>query len=77
MYLWVLENVLRNYSGGLVCVYAPTEEEAWKLLFKKDSMAWQHLRLWPDEVKADTKEKAPIKFRCVKNPEAFVVWGKK
>ena len=41
--LFVWEDVLTDYTSGLVCVYARTEKEAWDELFKKDSTAFMVL----------------------------------
>ena len=63
MKLWVMEEVLTDYTDGMVCVLAETEEQAWAMLKEKDSVAYACL--------LDND----MKFRCVDKPEAFVCWG--
>ena len=80
MKLYVWENVLCDYSEGIVCVYAESEEAAWDKLKEYDHSAWLVLRGDPrgidkrsvEELKKDEKV---IRPRCVTNAEAFVVWG--
>jgi sugar-specific transcriptional regulator TrmB len=61
--LFVWENVLTDYTEGLVCVLAHDEAEAWKLLKKKDELAVFILKRDGNKPKVVTK------------PEAFVVHG--
>lgn len=61
--LFVWEKVLTDYTSGLVCVLAHDEKEAWKLLEKKDKLAFFIL-------KRDMKEP-----KTVTKPEAFVTHG--
>jgi hypothetical protein len=46
--LYVWENVLTDYTEGIVCVLAHNEEEAWALLQKEDDTAWWVLQGSPD-----------------------------
>jgi hypothetical protein len=90
MKLYVWEHVLTDYTDGMVCVLANDEEEAWKLLYKKDDTAWWVLQGRPHiEEKGDLsvsamkflKEQKKFKLdsatspKEVTEPEAFVVWG--
>ena len=45
MKLWVKEDVLGDWTEGIVCVLAESEEDAWEVLKKKDRRAWEWLRL--------------------------------
>jgi len=42
--LYVWEGVLTDWTSGMVCILANSEEEAWDLLFKKDKIAWSALQ---------------------------------
>lgn len=65
--LYVWEQVLCDYTCGMVCVLAHNEEEAWKLLKEKDWRAYEMLRgINPEDIERP---------RVVDKPEAFVVWG--
>jgi len=38
--LYVWENVLKDYTAGIVCVAAESEKQAWERLYEEDSTAW-------------------------------------
>jgi len=42
--LYVWENVLEDYTSGMVCVLANNEEEAFNEIWKKDTLAWSLLQ---------------------------------
>ena len=45
--LFVWEGVLCDYTCGMICVLASSEQEAFDLLYEKDSIAWsQMMGLW-------------------------------
>lgn len=67
--LYVWEEVLTDWTNGLVCVLARNEQEAWKKLKEKDSTAHWVLMGKDSEYGCKTKP------REVSKPEAFVVWG--
>lgn len=76
--LWVWEDVLTEYTTGIVCVLAPDEATAWALLKEKDSTAWFVMRGRPDDSddsRAPEELETMLRPRCVEQPEAFVVWG--
>jgi len=61
--MWVMEEVLTDFTDGLVCVYAESEEQAWDLLEQKYPVYF-----W-------TLNERMEKFRCIDKPEAFAVHG--
>lgn len=89
MKLFVWENVLSDYTDGLVCVLAEDEKQAWDKLYEKDSLAWWDLQGSPDVGPPPLSESAKrdadrrqvflypgaIRPREVEKPEAFAVWG--
>jgi hypothetical protein len=75
MNLWVMEEVLTDYTDGMVCVLADNEAQAWEKLKEKDSTAWCVLRGWPKEPDTRTLDELPSRFRKIEAPEAFVCWG--
>ena len=90
MNLFVWEGVLSDYTDGLVVAMARDEDEAWELLFKKDSIAWWKLNGNPkclkgkDQAICAHKElrskgvfhtEQAIRPKKITKPEAFVVWG--
>lgn len=79
LFLFVWEAVLTDYTDGLVCILAHSEDEAWELLKEKDHTAWWTLRgdpedrndpRSPSELGADAKRPKQID-----SPAAFLVWG--
>ncbi|WPH59229.1 hypothetical protein AFNJKBDN_CDS0012 [Halorubrum virus V_ICIS4] len=42
--LYVWEDVLRDYTAGMVAVYAESEGDAWDELYEEDSTAWWMLQ---------------------------------
>ena len=59
--LYVWEDVLRDWTAGMVVVLAPSEKEAWRVLKKEYELEYhQILGIEPKEVD---------------HPAAFVVWG--
>ena len=83
MKLFVWEDVLTDYTDGIVCIYAGSEDKAWDVLKKEDRTAWGLLRgrrrVYTTEdnrkVKDLEEDKKVIRPRCIKEEEAFVVWG--
>lgn len=71
--LWVMENVLSDYTDGLVCVYAETEVQAWDLLQQQYPVYFFALNGFTDDKKPF--DERPNKFRCIDKPEAFAVHG--
>ena len=65
--LFVWENVLTDYTDGMICVLARTESEAIDLLALKDPLAFNAI--------TDDSKKSMPKPKVVTEPEAFVVWG--
>lgn len=63
MKMFVMEEVLTDYTDGMVCVLASTEEEAWEMLKEKDVVAY------------DLLVDRGSEFKIVDSPEAFVIWG--
>jgi hypothetical protein len=61
--LYVWEGVLTDYTSGMVCVLARSEEEAWKLVEEKQDGTYARLKREKDTP------------RCVEQPEAFICWG--
>jgi len=61
MKLFVWENVLIDWSSGMVCVLAENLEQAIKLIKEKDDLA------------ASTMDMSNVKV--IEKPEAFIVWG--
>lgn len=59
--LFVWENVLTDYTNGIVCVLAEDLEQAIQLIKEKDDAA------------AYAMDMSNVKV--IKNPEAFIVWG--
>ncbi len=78
MKLWVWEGVLTDYTSGLVCVHAETEERAWELLKAQDKLAWRLLTNgdsgYCDCAECLTEGEA-IRPRCVDSEEVLVVYG--
>lgn len=88
LFMW--ENVLEDYTSGLVCVLAASEEEAWDEIYKKDPLAWWDLQGSPtrkckccksssESIKKHTKGMLKtdnvIRPKIVTEPSAFIVWG--
>lgn len=67
MYVW--ENVLPDYTYGMVCAIAESEEQAWELLKAKDPWAYGSIckGRYPDQ-----KITQPVE---VTNPDIFIVAG--
>ena len=61
MKLFVWEDVLTDWSEGIICVYAENELQARQLLLEKDNLA--------------AKRVENITPKVITKPEAFVVWG--
>ena len=76
--LWVWEDVLSDYSRGMVLALAPDEATAWQALKDTDHTAWWIIRGKPDnQDDPRTPEEIPpaIRPRLVTESEAFVIWG--
>jgi hypothetical protein len=73
LYIW--EDVLRDYTPGMVAVLAESEEQAWELIKQKDEVAWYSLLGYPS--KEDIAMGCPdaIRPREITKPEAFTVHG--
>ena len=61
LYVWDGDDVLRDYTPGMICVLAHSLEEAIKLVREKDEVAM-------GEFPVD-------KFKVIEKPEAFICWG--
>ena len=45
--LFVWEDVLSDYTSGMVCILAESLEQAFDLLYERDSFAWSELQgIW-------------------------------
>jgi len=86
LYVWEGEGVLDVYEPGMVCTLAHSEDEAWALLYKKDSEACLSLQGSPLDKQlktvADLDNDYPCHFpaekirpKIVTEPDAFVCWG--
>lgn len=73
LYIW--ENVLRDYSPGMVAVLAESEEQAWELLRQKYEAAWEQLRGYDDMYNPKGLYPNAKRPREITEPEAFAVWG--
>ena len=48
--LFVWENVLTDYTSGMICTLAENLEQAFDLLYEKDSIAWSQMQgIWNSE----------------------------
>ena len=65
--LFVWEDVLREWTAGMICVLARTESEAISLIAAKNPEAFNRLT-------AGSTKLMP-KPRVVTEPEAFIAWG--
>jgi hypothetical protein len=63
LWVWEGDGVLTDYTDGLVCVLAATEEEAWSELKKVSDVAHDALR------------ERDLRPRSYDQPSAFYVWG--
>ena len=89
MKLFVWDNVLEDYTSGMVCILARNEKQAWKMLYEHDPLAWWVLQGEPDyEEESATKSadawnnlpeqgyfNTAIRPKIVLEPSVFVVWG--
>jgi len=87
MYVW--EDVLEDYTSGMVCVLARNEKQAWEMLYKEDDTAWWVLQGRPSiytDGKNAAKSTHDIIPKCgylplatrpkeITEPHAFIVWG--
>ena len=73
--LYVWENVLEDYTEGMACAIAESEEKAWELLKEKDHTAWWILNGSPKDRNYKGIYKDALRPREITIPEAFVVWG--
>lgn len=67
VYVW--EDVLTDYSEGIIVVLAESKRQAWQLLKAKDKYAYEAIR---EQYYPHQTTQPP---RLVTKPEAFVVWG--
>ena len=89
MKLYVWEEVLTDYTDGIVCVLARSEKQAWNKLYEKDNTAWWILQGEP-RIKTGDKSfsisayknqpkcgyfRTSLRPRKVTESEAFVIWG--
>jgi hypothetical protein len=54
--LYVWEGVLTDYTNGMVCVLASSEEQAFELIYEKDQVAWAQLQGVWDELTWENPE---------------------
>jgi hypothetical protein len=73
MKLFVWEDVLQDYTSGIVVAFAETEDEAWKLIAKNGRFSASEEPVTDEEVNEWVKRIG--KPRLVEKPEAFIVWG--
>ncbi len=65
MKLYVWEDVLEDYTSGMICILAKNEKQAMEELYKKDDIAWSKIMgLW-DRISWGSK---PIKKLEKTNP---------
>ena len=61
LFVWDSDDVLRDYTPGMICVLAHNLEEAVKLIRERDGVAIGNF---------------PVdKFKVIEKPEAFICWG--
>lgn len=65
LHLWVLDNVLWDYTEGAVCVLAKSELEAWRVFRREDAHAYQRVK----------REHPSKRFRKINTPTAIVQYG--
>jgi len=71
--LFVWEDVLEDYSTGIVCVLAMNEEHAWDLIYKECSTAWWTLQDNPDfKLKTQNQDTAKDAYEHMKKKGAFI-----
>jgi hypothetical protein len=79
LFVWEGKDVLENYTSGMVCALARSEEHAFEMLRRKDDTAWWALQGHPDLHGKDRRlrgiSKNAIRPMEIKRPAAFVVWG--
>lgn len=73
--LFVWEDVLTDWTSGLICILAESLEQAMELLKKKNHTAWWVLNGEPENRDFKGIYKLIKNPKIVKKPEAFVVWG--
>ncbi len=66
MKLYVWEDVLRDYTPGMICALAESEEQALEMIKKADDAAYYEITEGDD---------AEIKPKIVEIPKAFTCWG--
>jgi len=59
MNVYVWEDVLRDYTAGMVVVIAKSEEEAWEVL--RRTQAWVMSDLWGDDARGFPAN-SPVEF---------------
>ena len=89
MRFWVADNVLKDWSSGVICIYAKDEGDAIEQLYKADNVAFIVLYNWPKcECDNNPKEDKPVHFykhhkpdrlpsvfKLIEESKAFIVWG--
>ena len=88
MKLWIADDVLTDYTSGIVVLYANSETEAIEKFYEENDTAFY--TLYSDSVKCDCDYKGnrakhifeihkpdrlPDVFKLIKTTSAFVVWG--
>lgn len=73
LYIW--EDVLRDYTPGMVAVLAESEEQAWELIKQKDISAWEQLRGYDETYNDKGLYPNAKRPREITKPEAFTVHG--
>ena len=63
LFVWEGDNVLQDWTSGMICVLAPNLEEALKLIEEKESVA------------VGTGSFPVNDFKTITEPEAFLCWG--
>ena len=74
------ENVLCDYTCGLVVVLAHSEEEAWDLIYREDKCVWSELMFggelnyFSDEIKEILKEYKEKRNISIDVSQAQKIW---
>jgi len=54
--LYVWEDVLADYTSGLICILAESEEQAFELLYNKDPIAWSNIQGFWEELQWENED---------------------
>lgn len=73
LYIW--ENVLCDYTPGMVTVLAESEQHAWELIKQNDFIAWEQLRGDGNEYDNNGLYPNAKRPREITEPGVFIVHG--